>query len=97
MIIKAANDFILLKEVPKEERTIIHLPAGVTSGRELSSEVKVMKVESIGPTVQEIMIGDPMFEEGDVVLVASYAGTSFAQGNDFYIMLKQHEILAKVE
>lgn len=94
MNIKAVNGWILLKEVPKEEHTPILLPSGVSSGKEISSEVMIMTIESIGQDADQFCL---RFQEGEKVLVATYVGTSFAYAGEGYKLIQAHDVLAVIE
>lgn len=97
MNLTAAGKWILLKEVPQEQKATIFLPAGVASGKEMSSEVKVMAVESIGWDIPDYDINGPAVAKGMNVMVASYAGTSFGYEGNEYKFIEKHDILAVLE
>ena len=94
MTIKPLSDRVVIKLVEAEETTKI----GIILAGSAKEKPQVAEVVAVGPggvvdgkdIVMEVAVGDK-------VLISKYAGTEVKVDGDEYTILRQSDILAKVE
>ncbi len=93
-MIKPLGSRVLIKMKEGEEKT----KSGIILAESAKEKPQIAEVIEVGPG--EIIDGKPetmIVKKGDNVIVSKYAGTEVKYEGVDYIIIKQDEILAKVE
>ena len=88
------GDKVVIKQLEAEEKT----KGGVILTSQSQEKPQEAVVVAVGPGGEVNGIDVKMvLKEGDKVIYSKYAGTEIKFENEAYIVLKQSEILAKIE
>lgn len=88
------GDKVVIKQVEAEEKT----KGGIILTSQSQEKPQEAMVVAVGPGGEVNGIEVKMvLSEGDRVIYSKYAGTEIKFENETYIVLKQSEILAKIE
>ena len=94
MKIKPIYDRLILKEIKKKEnktKSGIILPSSV---KEMPCEGKVVAVDNEYQDDKKTRAG---LKKGDIVLYPSYSAMEFCFDGDTYVVIKEEDILCKLE
>lgn len=88
--IKPLGTRVVIKRVEAEEKT----QGGIILAAAAKEQPQMAEIMAAGPGTKD----EPMeLAVGDKVIFAKYAGTEFKYEGENYIIMKQEDILAKVE
>lgn len=88
------GDKVVIKQLEAEEKT----KGGIILTSQSQEKPQEAVVVAVGPGGEVNGIDVKMvLKEGDKVIYSKYAGTEIKFENEAYIVLKQSEILAKIE
>ena len=88
------GDKVVIKQLEAEEKT----KGGIILTSQSQEKPQEAVVVAVGPGGEVNGIDVKMvLKEGDKVIYSKYAGTEIKFENESYIVLKQSEILAKIE
>ena len=95
MAIRPLDDKILVEPLEAEGRTAggIVLP---DSAKEKPQQGKVVAIGG-GALLDDGSRAEPLVKKGDTVLYGKYAGTEIEHDGKDYIIMKESDILAKIE
>lgn len=90
MNIKPLADRVVIKMLEAEETTA----GGIILSAKAQEKPQVAEVVAVGPGDKDVVME---VKVGDKVLISKYAGTEVKVEGEEYTILKQSDILAKVE
>ena len=90
MTIKPLMDRVVIKMTEAEETT----KSGIILAGSAKEKPQVAEVVAVGPGKADVTMG---VKVGDKVLISKYSGTDVKLEGQEYIILRQNDILAKVE
>lgn len=94
MKLKPIYDRIILKEIKKKEnktKSGIILPASV---KEMPCEGKIIAIDNDFQNDKQVRAG---LKKGDIVLYPSYSAMEFYFEDETYVVIKEEDILCKLE
>lgn len=95
MEIKPLDDRVVIEPLEAEEKTQggIVLP---DTAKEKPIKGKVIAVGP-GPVLKDGKRGEMLLKKGDLVIFAKFGGTEYKVGKTEYLIMKESDVLAKVE
>ena len=90
MNIKPLGERVVIKMVEMEETT----KSGIILTAAAKEKPQVAEVVAVGPGTKDVTMELAI---GDKVVISKYAGTEIKLGNEEYIILKQSDVLAKIQ
>jgi chaperonin GroES len=89
------NDKILVKRVEAEEKTA----GGIVLPDAAKEKPQRGRVTAVGPgrLLKSGSRAEPTIKKGDTVIFGKYAGTDVRVGGDEFKILKENEVLARVD
>lgn len=90
MNIKPLGDRVVIKMVETEETT----KSGIILTAAAKEKPQVAEVVAVGPGTKDVQME---LSVGDRVIMSKYAGTEIKLDGEEYIVLSQHDVLAKIQ
>ena len=90
MNIKPLGDRVVIKMVEAEETT----KSGIILTAAAKEKPQIAEVVAVGPGTKEVQME---LAVGDKVIMSKYAGTEIKLDGEEFIILSQHDVLAKIQ